>query len=62
MICRIHIKGLKPDQDDFESHYIDITFEEGDDVDSMIASLIYEIRNTHSFYKLKYCSKEIIRE
>lgn len=62
MIYKIVLKGLKPNTDSYESKEIYLTVLSYEDIDMMVNDLIYSIRNTEKYYKIKYVSKELIRE
>lgn len=55
---RITLKGLKPNSDVYEesSHIIEASTE--DELEANITSFIYEYRNKHQYYKIKYTKKE----
>lgn len=62
MIYSILLKGLKPNADAYESKEVLIQVLPHENIDILINELIYSIRNTEKFYKIKYVSKVIIRE
>lgn len=62
MIYKIVLKGLKPNTDSYESKEIYLTVLSYENIDMMVNDLIYSIRNIEKYYKIKYVSKEIVRE
>lgn len=62
MIYLIVLKGLKPNTDSYETKEIYIQVLPHEDIDTLVNDMIYSIRNTEKYYKIRYLSKEIIRE
>lgn len=57
---RVTLKGLKPNEDNYETHHAEITGLTDDDLDGNILSYIYEWRSLNGYYKVKYTNKEVI--
>ncbi len=53
----ITLKGLKFNHDEYETLEIPVSAETEEEVDAMIASIIYETRIDHMYYKMKYVHK-----
>ena len=62
MIYLIVLKGLKPNTDNYETKEIYIQVLPHEDTDTLVNDLIYSIRNTEKYYKIKYVQKVLIRE
>ncbi|EAR2661107.1 hypothetical protein SEPL_380 [Salmonella phage SE_PL] len=60
MIVQVTLKGLKPGEDDYETHVATISGLTMDEIDGNILSYIYEWRNANGYYKMKYIHKEVI--
>lgn len=58
---KILLKGLKFNEEVYESIELIVSGETEDEVDANITSLIYETRLEHMFYKMKYVSKDLIQ-
>lgn len=62
MIYRIVLKGLKPNTDVYETKEVFVQVLPYEDIDTLVNDLIYSIRNTEKYYKIKYVAKELLRE
>lgn len=56
---KIVLKGLKPGEDDYETVEVIIEAETDIEVEHKIADTIYEVRNKHQYYKMRYVSKVV---
>jgi hypothetical protein len=56
---KIILKGLKPGEDDYETISVVISGKTEEEVENNIADEIYEIRNKHQYYKMRYVSKVV---
>ncbi|EBS4516597.1 hypothetical protein DQT32_04210 [Salmonella enterica subsp. enterica serovar Braenderup] len=56
---KIVLKGLKPGEDDYETIEVIIEGETDIEVENKIADAIYEVRNKHQYYKMRYVSKVV---
>lgn len=56
---KIVLKGLKPGEDDYETMELIIEGSTEREVENNIADAIYEIRNKHQYYKMRYVSKVV---
>lgn len=56
---KIILKGLKPGEDDYETISVVISGKTEEEVENNIADAIYEIRNKHQYYKMRYVSKVV---
>lgn len=59
LFYKIVLKGLKPGEDDYETIQLIIKGETDTEVENNIADAIYEIRNKHQYYKMRYVSKVV---
>lgn len=62
MQYKIILKGLKPNEDIYETIEVIISAQSEKEADFLIADTIYEIRNKHLYYKIKYVLKEKLNE
>ncbi len=61
MKVQITLKGLKPGEDNYEESQHIVEGHDFDDLQANITSFIYEFRNIHQYYKIKYTNcKEIL--
>lgn len=60
MNVRVTLKGLKPGEDDYETHITIISGLTMDEIDTNILSYIYDWRLINGYYKVKYINKEVI--